>query len=64
MAPLRRTKLAMKRTLAQREDRGSYSAKREKLVKVVGPVLKRYGLSGTTIEAIANEADVDRATIY
>ena len=54
----------MKRTLAQREDRASYSAKREKIVKAAGPVLKRYGLSGTTIEAIANEADVDRTTIY
>ena len=43
----------MKRTLAQREDRASYSAKREKTVKAAGPVLKRYGLSGTTIEALA-----------
>lgn len=33
----------MKRTLAQREDRASYSAKREKIVKATGPVLKRYG---------------------
>jgi AcrR family transcriptional regulator len=61
-APLRQTRLAMKRTLAQREDRASYSAEREKIVKAAGPVLKRYGLSGTTIEAIAQEADVDRAT--
>jgi hypothetical protein len=52
----------MKRTLAQREDRASCSAKREKIVKAAGPVLKRYGLSGTTTEAIAKEADVDRAT--
>jgi hypothetical protein len=41
-APLRRTRLAMKRTLAQRKDRASYSAKREKIVKAAGPVLKRY----------------------
>jgi DNA-binding transcriptional regulator YbjK len=34
----------MKRTLAQRKDRASYSAKREKIVKAAGPVLKRYGL--------------------
>jgi AcrR family transcriptional regulator len=61
-APLRQTRRAMKRTLAQREDRASYSAEREKIVKAAGPVLKRYGLSGTTIEAIAQEADVDRAT--
>jgi hypothetical protein len=52
-APLRRTRLAMKRTLAQREDCASCSAKREKTVKAAGPVLKRYGLSGTTIEAPA-----------
>ena len=36
-APLRRTRLAMKRTLARREDRASYSAKREKIVKATGP---------------------------
>jgi hypothetical protein len=35
-APLRQTRLAMKRTLAQREDRVSYSAKREKIVKAAG----------------------------
>jgi hypothetical protein len=39
-APLERTRLAMKRTLARREDRASYSAKREKIVKATGPVLK------------------------
>lgn len=60
----RETGLAMKRTVAQRKDRASYSAKREKIVKAAGPVLKRYGLGGTTIEAIAKEAGVDRATIY
>jgi len=54
----------MKRTVAQRKDRASYSAKREKIIKAAGPVLKRYGLSGTTIEAIAQEAGVDRVTIY
>lgn len=52
-APLSRTRLAMKRTLAQREDRASYSAKREKTVKAAGPALKRYSLSGTTTEAPA-----------
>src|ERR1700730_7637557 len=63
-ATQRKTALAMKRTVAQRKDRASYSAKREKIVKAAGPVLKKYGLSGTTIEAIAKEAGVDRATIY
>jgi len=63
-AAQRKTALAMKRTVAQRKDRASYSAKREKIIKAAGPVLKRYGLSGTTIEAIAKEAGVDRATIY
>jgi AcrR family transcriptional regulator len=59
-----RTGLAMKRRAAQGKDRASYSAKREKIVKASGPVLKQYGLNGTTIEAIAREAGVDRATIY
>src|SRR5258708_7815320 len=63
-AAQRKTALAMKRTVAQRKDRASYSAKREKIIKAAGPVLKRYGLSGTTIEAIAKEAGVNRATIY
>ena len=59
-----RTGLAMKRRAAQGKDRASYSAKRDKIVKASGPVLKQYGLNGTTIEAIAREAGVDRATIY
>src|ERR1700750_1246513 len=49
----RETGLAMKRTVAQRKDRASYSAKREKIIEAAGPVLKRYGLGGTTIEALA-----------
>ena len=32
--------------------------------RLPGLVLKQHGLSGTTIEAIAKEAGVDRATIY
>jgi TetR/AcrR family transcriptional regulator, cholesterol catabolism regulator len=58
------TGLARKRTVAQQKDRASYSAKRDKIVKAAGPVLKKYGLGGTTVEAIAKEAGVDRATIY
>ena len=44
-ASLRRTRLATKRTLARREDRVSYSAKREKIVKATGPVLKRWAVA-------------------
>jgi AcrR family transcriptional regulator len=58
------TGLAQKRNVAQRKERASYSAKRDKIVKAAGPVLMKYGLGGTTIEAIAKEAGVDRATIY
>src|ERR1700747_3327201 len=58
------TGLALMRNVAQGKDRASYSAKREKIVKASGPVLKQHGLAGTTIEAIAKEAGVDRATIY
>jgi hypothetical protein len=36
----------MKRMLTQREDRASYSAKREKIVKAAGPALKRYTVPG------------------
>jgi AcrR family transcriptional regulator len=60
----RRPTLAMKRTAAQKRDRPPYGAKREMILKAAGPVLKKYGLGGTTIEAIAKEAGVDRATIY
>ena len=35
----------MKRTLARRQDRASYSAKREKIVKATGPVLKRWAVA-------------------
>ena len=56
--------LAMKRDAAQQRDRAQYGAKREKILKAAGPVLQRHGLAGTTIEAIAKEAGVDRATIY
>jgi AcrR family transcriptional regulator len=63
-AAKRMTGLAQKRNVAQRKERASYSAKRDKIVKAAGPVLMKYGLGGTTIEAIAKEAGVDRATIY
>ena len=56
--------LAVKREVAQRKERASYAAKREKIVKAAGSVLKQYGLGGTTIEAIAKEAGLGRATIY
>ena len=56
--------LAVKRDIAQRKERASYGAKREKIVKAAGSVLKQYGLSGTTVEAIAKEAGLGRATIY
>jgi AcrR family transcriptional regulator len=63
-AAKRPTRLAVKRDVAQRKERASYGARREEIVRAAGPVLKQHGLSGTTIEAIAKEAGVDRATIY
>jgi TetR/AcrR family transcriptional regulator, cholesterol catabolism regulator len=56
--------LAVKRDVAQQKERASYGAKREQIVRAAGSVLKQYGLGGTTIEAIAKEAGLDRATIY
>ena len=56
--------LAVKRDVAQRKERASYGAKRAKIVKAAGSVLKQYGLGGTTVEAIAKEAGLGRATIY
>jgi len=56
--------LADKRAEAQRKDRAKYGAKRQSILLAAGPVLQRHGLNGTTINAIAQEAGVDRATIY
>jgi TetR/AcrR family transcriptional regulator, cholesterol catabolism regulator len=56
--------LAAKRDVAQRKERTSYAAKRKKIVKAAGSVLKQCGLGGTTIGAIAKEAGLGRATIY
>ena len=56
--------LAMKRTAAKQKGRPQYGAKRALIVRAVGPALQRYGLSGTTIEAIAKVAGLDRATVY
>ncbi|MER5627996.1 TetR/AcrR family transcriptional regulator [Streptosporangium sp. NPDC002544] len=59
------TTLAMKReAAAQRKDRARYGAKREEILKAAAVVLGRNGLSGTTVEAIAREAGLDRATVY
>jgi TetR/AcrR family transcriptional regulator, cholesterol catabolism regulator len=60
----RQPTLAMKRSAAQQRDRAQYGAKRDKIVKAAGPVLERNGFAGTTIEAIAKEAGLDRATVY
>lgn len=56
--------LSMKRDAAQQRDRARYGAKRDKILKAAGLVLERHGFAGTTIEAIAREAGVDRATVY
>src|ERR1700739_2606122 len=56
--------LAMKRSAAQDKDRAQYGAKREAILRAAGPVLQREGINGATMGAIANEAGVDRATIY
>jgi TetR/AcrR family transcriptional regulator, cholesterol catabolism regulator len=34
------------------------------ILKAAGPVLERHGFAGTTVDAIAKEAGVDRATVY
>jgi AcrR family transcriptional regulator len=60
----RQSTLAMKRDAAQQRDRPRYGAKRDKILKAAGLVLERSGFAGTTIEAIAREAGVDRATVY
>jgi TetR/AcrR family transcriptional regulator, cholesterol catabolism regulator len=60
----RQPTLAMKRTAAVKRDRARYGAKREKILVAAGVVLQHNGLAGTSIEAIAKEAGVDRATIY
>ncbi|MGC0367555.1 AcrR family transcriptional regulator [Rhodococcus sp. 27YEA15] len=56
--------LAAKREEAQRKDHAKYGAKRKAILDAAGPVLQRHGLAGTTINLIAQEAGVDRATIY
>lgn len=56
--------LAKKREQAQRKDQAKYGAKRKAILEAAGPVLQRHGLAGTTINLIAQEAGVDRATIY
>jgi len=56
--------LAMKRSAAQDKDRAQYGAKRDAILHAAGPVLQREGINGATMAAIANEAGVDRATIY
>jgi AcrR family transcriptional regulator len=56
--------LEMKRSVAQRNGRLQYGAKRELILRAAGAVLQRNGINGTTVGAIAKEAGVDRATIY
>ncbi len=63
-SPKRQPTLAAKRKTAQQRDRAQYGAKRDMILKAAGPVLERNGFAGTTIEAIAKEAGVDRATVY
>jgi AcrR family transcriptional regulator len=60
----RQPTLAMKRKAAQQRDRAQYGAKRDMILKAAGLVLERNGFTGTTIDAIAKEAGVDRATVY
>ena len=59
----RQPTLAMKREAAQQRDRAQYGAKRDMILKAAGAVLERNGFSATTIDAIAKESGIDRATI-
>jgi AcrR family transcriptional regulator len=61
---LTRPTLADKRIAAKNKDQPRYGAKRERILNAARVVLHEVGLGGTTIEAIAHEAGVDRATIY
>jgi AcrR family transcriptional regulator len=56
--------LAEKRYAAKRKDGAEYGVKRDTILRAAGTVLRRNALSGTTIDAVAKEAGVDRATIY
>lgn len=56
--------LAMKRDAAKKQERPRYGAKRDAILKAAGSVLDRKGFAGTTIEAIAQQAGLDRATVY
>jgi TetR/AcrR family transcriptional regulator, cholesterol catabolism regulator len=60
----RQPTLAMKRKAAQQRDRAQYGAKRDMILKAAGTILASNGFDGTTIDAIAKEAGVDRATVY
>jgi TetR/AcrR family transcriptional regulator, cholesterol catabolism regulator len=60
----RQPTLAMKRKAAQERDRAQYGAKRDMILTAAGAVLERHGFADTTIDAIAKQAGVDRATLY
>jgi TetR/AcrR family transcriptional regulator, cholesterol catabolism regulator len=62
--PLRRTRLEMKRTLAQREDRASWSARRKKIAETADPGIEEVRPQRNDNRGYCQKAGVDRATIY
>jgi AcrR family transcriptional regulator len=59
-----RITLSQKREQAQANDRNKYNAKRAAILTASSHVLHRHGVSNTTVGLIAEQADVDRATMY
>jgi AcrR family transcriptional regulator len=58
------TTLADRRSAARNKESAEYGATRDRILRGAADVLRKKGISGATLGAIAKEAAVDRATIY
>jgi AcrR family transcriptional regulator len=56
--------ISRRRAAAKAEASAPYRARRRELIEVAAEVFRRQGLAGTSIDDVAREAGVDRATLY
>lgn len=62
--PARESQIATRRSNALTKGSAAYQERRKEIAKVAAEVFNRRGFRGTSLTAVAEELDIDRATLY
>jgi AcrR family transcriptional regulator len=56
--------IGKRRSAAKEDSRASYQARRQKIAEAAVRVFNRLGFEGASVSAVADELDIDRASLY